>query len=122
MKGFALLGVGRFLLPLPGPVWRRNVTTTDPAALNWMSADHHRVRDYAVTQLPRSGTPLPPEMIAADLGIPLAQTTTLLDDLEKRLTFLYRNPQGAVTWAYPVTVEPTPHCVAYGSGDSGYAA
>jgi hypothetical protein len=61
-------------------------------------------------------------MIAADLGIPLAQTTTLLDDLEKRLTFLYRNPQGAVTWAYPVTVEPTPHCVAYGSGDSGYAA
>lgn len=122
MKGFALLGTGRRLLPLPGFIWRRNVTASDPAALAWMSDDHHRVRNYAVRELAYRDAPLPPETVAAELGLPLVQTTTLLDELEKRMTFLYRNPQGAVTWAYPVTVEETPHRIVYSSGEEGHAA
>ena len=46
----------------------------------------------------------------------------ILDDLEKRMTFLYRNPQGCVTWAYPVTVDRTPHRVEFSSGEKLYAA
>ena len=38
------------------------------------------------------------------------------------MTFLFRNSQGAVTWAYPVTVEPTPHRVAFSTGEEVYAA
>jgi len=122
MKGSALLGMGRLLLPLPGKIWQRNVTVSDPDALAWMSEDHHRVRDYAVRELPRQAAPLLPDTIAADLDLPLAQTVSILDDLEKHLTFLYRNPEGAVTWAYPVTVDETPHQFDYSTGESSYSA
>jgi hypothetical protein len=87
-----------------------------------MSDDHQRVRDYVVRELPRFGKPIPPETIAADLGLSLRLTNALLDELERRMTFLYRNPEGAVTWAYPVTVAPTPHWVRYSTGEHGYAA
>ena len=41
----------------------------------------------------------------------------LLDELETRLTFLFRNDEGAVAWAYPVTAEPTPHHAAFSTGE-----
>ena len=46
----------------------------------------------------------------------------LLDNLEKRKTFLYRNSDKNVVWAYPVTVEKTPHRVTFDSGEKLYAA
>ena len=46
----------------------------------------------------------------------------LLDDLEKHMTFLFRNAQGAVEWAYPVTVARTPHKVTFSSGEKLFAA
>ena len=38
------------------------------------------------------------------------------------MTFLFRNPAGDVTWAYPVTVDQTPHQVTFSSGEKLYAA
>jgi hypothetical protein len=38
------------------------------------------------------------------------------------MTFVFRNGQGAVVWAYPVTVERTPHHLVFGSGEQVYAA
>jgi hypothetical protein len=38
------------------------------------------------------------------------------------MTFLFRNEQGSVTWAYPVTVDQTPHRVTFSSGEQVYAA
>jgi len=38
------------------------------------------------------------------------------------MTFLYRNVAGNVVWAYPVTVEQTPHRVIFNTGESIYAA
>jgi hypothetical protein len=46
----------------------------------------------------------------------------ILDELERNLFFLVRNAQGAVSWAYPVTVEPTPHQLRFHSGERLYAA
>ena len=102
-----LLGLGRHMIPIPPMVWRRLVQANarkTRAALAFMSEDHHRVRDFAVRELPRLGTPLRPEYIAEQLRIPLERVTPILDDLEKHLTFLVRDERGAVTWAYPVTV------------------
>ena len=87
-----------------------------------MTSEHHRVRDYVVRELPRFKKPIPPEKISQDLGINLARVIPLLDELEKHLTFLFRNPAGAVVWAYPVTAEPTPHRVTFSSGETIYAA
>jgi hypothetical protein len=46
----------------------------------------------------------------------------MLQDLERRLTFLWRNSDGQVIWAYPVTVETTPHAVTFHTGEQLYAA
>ena len=120
-----LLGVGRFLLPIPQAFWQRRVRQGSVATgehLRFMSADHHRVRDFVVLELPRRGEPLSAQLIAESLSLPLERVVTILDELEAHLTFLFRNENGDVVWAYPVTIEPTPHKVLFSSGEQIYAA
>lgn len=88
----------------------------------FMTAEHHRVRDFVVLELPRRGVPLSPEEIARGVGLPPRRCAAILDDLERHLTFLYRNRDGAVVWAYPVTVEPTPHRIMLNGRERLYAA
>jgi hypothetical protein len=116
-----LLGLWRFMLPIPRAVWQTQIKG-DVAQLDFMSADHHRVRNYCVVELPRTGKPLAPEHIAGALDMPLKRLVPILDELEQHMTFLFRNSQGAVTWAYPVTVDVTPHRVTFGTGEQVYAA
>lgn len=80
------------------------------------------VHHFAVKELPYAGKPLSPDVISKRMGIPVDQITDILDDLEKRMTFLFRNNKGAVTWAYPVTVEKTPHKITFSTGEQLYAA
>ena len=120
MKDSLLLGIGHHMLPIPRAVWQRQLG--GDAQLQFMSEDHHRVRNLVVTELPRAGKPLSPEFIGQQLALPLAQVIDILDELEQHMTFLFRNERGAVAWAYPVTVEPTPHHVAFSTGEQAYAA
>ncbi len=116
-----LVGVWRMTLPIPLAIWkRRGRDEGDP--LGFMTGDHHRVRDFAVRELIRSGEPLTAERIAQELQLPQERVAEVLDELERHKTFLFRDGQGAVTWAYPVTVECTPHQVSFSSGEKVYAA
>ena len=54
--------------------------------------------------------------------MPEELVTEILDGLEKHMTFLFRNDRGEVTWAYPVTVDETPHQVTFSTGEQLYAA
>jgi hypothetical protein len=125
MDSNLLLGLLRWVFPVPRALWQmqvsRNARHLD-AGLNFMSAEHHLIRNFVVRELPRVGNPLSPESIAQNLNLPIAQVKPILDDLEKHMTFLFRNGQGAVTWAYPVTVDKTPHHVALSTGEQVYAA
>jgi hypothetical protein len=87
-----------------------------------MTEEHHRIRNFVVTELPRAGEPLSPEFIAQALKLPLDQVVGILDDLEKHMSFLFRNEQGAVEWAYPVTVDQTPHRMTFSTGERVNAA
>jgi hypothetical protein len=119
-----LLGLGRHMIPIPRMLWRRLVKANARkirAGLGFMSEDHHRVRDFVVTELARAGAPLPPESIAGGLDLPLPRVWSVLDELEKRLTFLFRNERGEVTWAYPVTVDETPHHARFSTGEEAYS-
>ncbi len=125
MSGWLRLGIGRHILPSPEFLWRRQITRNArgiQSALGFMSAEHHRVRNFAVLELPRTGAALAPERIATALQLPVQRVVTILDDLERHLTFLYRDPAGAVAWAYPVTVDRTPHRVTLSTGEQTYAA
>ena len=90
--------------------------------LSFMTQDHHRVRDYCVTQLARAGRPLMPETIANDLGISTSGVNELLTDLEKNLFFLVRNENNAVSWAFPITSDGTPHRLVFNTGEKVYGA
>jgi hypothetical protein len=125
MNKSLLLGLGRFLLRIPRPIWQQEVARSVRASeksLAFMTADHHKVRDFVVREMPRIAKPISPERIAQDLNMELDQVIPILDVLEENLTFLYRNQAGAVIWAYPVTVEPTPHRITFNSGEQIYAA
>lgn len=124
MSDQLLLGVGRRLLPIPRMVWQPLMKAGGRKAassLAFMSEDHHRVRDFAVLELARTGAPLAPETIAAALDLALPRVRAILDELEEHLTFVFRSRGDEVTWAYPVTVDETPHHVRFSSGEEAYS-
>ncbi len=92
------------------------------AKLSFMTTVQHLVRNFVVSELPRTGQPIQPEFIAHSLQLPLQQVFTILDELEKNLFFLVRNNHGAVAWAYPVTADKTPHELFFSTGEVVYAA
>ncbi len=125
MNKSLILGFWKHFVRLPRHLWQgvvaRNAKSSH-GTLSFMTADHHKIRDFVVLELARSGAPLSPEEIAGRVNIPLPRTVEILDELEKGMTFLFRNPEGAVAWAYPVTVDPTPHRITFSSGEQVYAA
>ena len=119
-----LLGLGRRMLPLPRFVWQGLMGANARkvrAGLGFMSEEHHRIRDFVVTELPRAGSSLSPESIAAALALPLPRVESILKQLERRLMFLFRNDRGEVTWAYPVTVDETPHRAVFSTGEEAFS-
>ena len=78
-------------------------------------------RDFAVLELVRSARPLSAATIAARLGLDVERVHVILGELEKRLTFLYRSRGDDVTWAYPVTVDETPHRATFSTGEEVYS-
>jgi len=64
---------------------------------------------------------LMPERIAAALDLPVSQVASILDELEARLTFVFRGDQTAVSWAYPVTVDRTAHHARFSTGEEAYS-
>jgi hypothetical protein len=120
MDASLLMGIGHRMVPLPRFVWQRHVQ--GGADLDFMTEDHHRVRNFCVTALPRVGEPLSPELIAAELCLSVEQVVAILDDLERHMTFLFRDERGAVEWAYPVTAAQTPHRLTFSTGERIHAA
>jgi hypothetical protein len=126
VKDRILLGFWHAMVGVPRALWRgeiaKNVKKTQARVDELVSDDHRRVQHFCVREIPRTGEPLRPEVIAAGVNLPLERVQTLLDDLAAGMTFLYRNPAGAVHWAYPVTADETPHLVTFSTGEQVHAA
>ena len=125
MNNSILLGLHRFMLRIPRSVWQQEIARSERAAkasIDFMTDEHHRVRDFVVRELPRIAEPVSPEVIGQSLNLEPDVLVPILDELEQKLTFLFRNQLGSVTWAYPVTVEKTPHSITFSSGEQIYAA
>jgi len=125
MRNALLRGIGRHIVRIPQFAWHRQIRNGAErlkASLAFMSEEHHRVRYFVVREIPRSASPIPPEVISQELGLSVIHVNQILEDLERHLTFLYRNEQGAVLWAYPVTADRTPHQVEFSTGERISAA
>ena len=125
MEDKILLGRSQQIIAMPQTKWKEHLTQIpqhSQTRLNFMTADHHRIRYFAVKELVAKQVPVEPGFISHALNIPLAQVRDILEELERELTFLVRDEHGAVIWAYPVTVVPTPHRLNFSTGERVYAA
>jgi hypothetical protein len=94
MNDTILRGSGRQITKVPREEWEHGLVSGShlfKTLLNLMSEEHQSVRNFVVRELPNVGEPLSPEFIAQELNLPLRRVNLILDDLEKHLTFLYRN-------------------------------
>ena len=125
MTETVLMGQERHLTQMSRKTWEQQVAKAPQDSeklLAFMSEDHHRVRYFVVREIPQYGKPLPPEKISEDLSLSLSRTHEILNDLEQNLFFLVRNAQGDVSWAFPVTADPTPHELIADTGERITAA
>lgn len=125
MSGTVLIGRGHEIMEMPQKDWESGLFLVQQhikGRLGFMSEEHHLARNLVVRELPNVGEPLSPEFIAQELNLPVSRVNVILEELERHLTFLFRNEQGAVTWAYPVTVDNTPHHITFNTGEQIYAA
>ncbi len=120
MTATVLLAKGNELIQLPEGEWMQQKLQAPNHVrprLAFMTEDHHRVRYYVVREMPRFGRPILPEEIGQALDLPIARVNQILDELERKMFFLWRNERGAVEWAYPVTTASTAHHLTYSSGE-----
>jgi len=125
MEEKVLLGRDQQILEIPQTMWKQHLTQIpqhSQTRLNFMTKAHHQVRNFAVRELVNRQKPIEAEFISELLKIPDEQVNSILDELERKLFFLVRNEQNAVAWAYPVTVETTPHRLNFSSGERLFGA
>jgi len=126
MKDVILIGRGEMILEVPAEEWRKHLAAArhhSSSRLNFMTGNHHLVRNFVVSALPRNrGDALRPEDISRRLNLPLTRVNAILEDLQKHLFFLVLNSAGEVSWAFPVTSEKTPHRLSFGTGEHVFAA
>ncbi|MBT3367494.1 MAG: hypothetical protein HN416_10085 [Nitrospina sp.] len=119
------LGLWRYMINVPPFLWEKQISKMKrklQAEYRSLSGEHHSVHHFVVRELADAGEPLSPEWVSQRLDIPADRVKTILDDLEEGMTFLFRNNNGEVVWAYPGTVERTPHHVSFNTGQELYAA
>lgn len=112
-----LVGVGREIRSRNAEEWRAELEGALPrirSRLDFMDADHHRIRDLVVRRLGEGSASIPPAWIAEHLGLKLEDVEARLERLERGLFFLVRDGDGRVSWAFPFTADETPHRVHFG--------
>jgi len=125
MEEKILLGRDQKILEVPQATWKQHLTQIpqhSQSRLNFMTDTHHQIRYFVVKEMPNIQKPIEPEFISEKLNISLELVKSILEELERKLFFLVKNELGAVTWAYPVTVETTPHKMDFSSGERLYGA
>ena len=120
-----LLGFKRRMVPIPWFVFMRVLlrgAAKTKRVLGGLDDEHRRIHHFVVKELPALGKPMPPDFIAQGLGVEQKRVVEILDELERRLIFLFRPGGRDVVWAYPMTAEQTPHRVTFSSGERLWAA
>jgi hypothetical protein len=125
MEEKILLGQGQKIIAIAEATWKGHLAQVpqhSQSRLSFMTEAHHQIRYFVVKELATTQKPIEPELISEKLHLPLDRVKSILEELERKLFFLVRNEQGAVAWAYPVSVEITPHKLNFSSGECLYGA
>jgi hypothetical protein len=120
MAETVLIGRGNTISSIPRKDWEHELSTGPEAIarrLEFMSPDHHLVRNHVVRELPRLGRPIPLADISHALQLTRERTKIIVDDLEKNLFFLVRGDGSEVSWAFPVTADETGYHLVFSTGE-----
>jgi hypothetical protein len=125
MKNRLMLGLWRYIINVPPFLWQKQIAhgkSKFEKEYGSLTEEQRLIHHFVVRELPSYGKPLSPELISDRLYFPDDLVKEALAILEKRMTFLFRNEEGDVVWAYPVTLDKTPHRITFGTGEKLYAA
>jgi hypothetical protein len=120
MADTVLIGRGDTISNIPLRDWEHELSSAPEKIsqrLEFMSHDHHLVRNFVVRELPRLGRPISLADISDALHLTRIRTTSIVEDLEKNLFFLVRGNGAEVSWAFPVTTEETGHHLVFSTGE-----
>ena len=120
MSETVLIGRGENIIKVPRGEWERELIDAPKhigRRLEFMSPEHHAVRNYVVRELPRCGLPISIAAVSRDLGLSRERTAEIVRDLEKNLFFLARPGRPEISWAFPVTVDETGHRLLFSTGE-----
>ncbi len=125
MRNKLMSGIWRYIIGVPPFLWEKQIEKAAgkaKIATEFMTPEHRLVHHFVVREMPRLGGPIPLQVIAKELALTSERVLEILQELGKRLTFLVMNTNTEVIWAYPVTVEKTPHSITFNTGEQLYAA
>ena len=120
MADTVLIGRGDSIINMPQTDWENELSSAPEfisRRLEFMSPDHHLVRNFVVRELPRQDRPILLSEISGTLDLTRERTTSIVEDLEKNLFFLVRGDGPEVSWAFPVTAEETGHHLVFSTGE-----
>ena len=115
-----LRGRGDSLVEMPRRDWERELEPAPEAIsrrLDFMSHEHHLVRNFVVQEIVRRGRPISVSEISDALHLSQQHATDVVKDLERNLFFLVRGDGREVSWAFPVTAESTGHHLVFSTGE-----
>jgi len=120
MPETVLVGRGEHITTISRSEWEQELEDA-PAfirrRLDFMSPEHHAVRNFVVQELPRLGKPVSIDRISQALRLSRKRTTEIVEDLEKNLFFLARRDGPEISWAFPVTVDETQQHLVFSTGE-----
>ena len=120
-----LIGIWHKMIPAPVFILNRDIEKMAKimkARGNKLPEEKKRIHYFVVRELPNAGQPISLEFIAQGLKMPIDRVSTLVDEMEKDKSFFYRYHSEGINWAYPVTVDNTPHHVTFSTGEQVNAA
>jgi hypothetical protein len=120
MNDTVLIGRGDSIINIPRKDWEQELSSAPEIIsrrLEFMSADHHSVRNFVVRELPRLGRAISLSEISDAMHLSPERTASIVDDLEKNLFFLVRAGVSEVSWAFPVTADETGHHLIFSTGE-----
>ena len=98
MAGTILIGRGDTIHEIPQSDWENELRGAPEAIarrLDFMTPDHHRIRNHVVRELPRLGRPITLAEISEALELAPRRTKSLVEELERNLFFLVRGDGSA---------------------------
>ncbi|RJP24267.1 MAG: hypothetical protein C4520_04495 [Candidatus Abyssobacteria bacterium SURF_5] len=125
MAAKLMAGFWRCMLSIPPSLWEKQIGKQKRKIrreLGFMTEEHRAVHHFIVRELPKLAEPISPELAAQKLSMPVERAQQVFDDLEQHMTFICRNEEAMAVWAYPVTVQKTPHRLTFSTGERIYAA